>query len=114
MGVKRSGLIPAALMFPLVFCSMSLVARADDKPSVARGIELADHLCAGCHGRDQPRGISVEGVFVPSLRAIAARPHLTPGQLHDFLQIPHRPMPAIPLALADIKDLSAYIISLKE
>lgn len=114
MGETRSGSVPPALMFLLVFCSLSSTARGDDKSSVSRGIELADQYCAGCHGRDQPKGISVEGVFVQSFRAIAARPHLTPGRLNDFLQTPHRPMPAIPLALADINDLSAYILSLKE
>ncbi len=53
------------------------------------------------------------GTDVPSFRAIAARPNQTPQRLQGFIMTPHRPMPGIPLTLAEINDVAAYILSLK-
>jgi mono/diheme cytochrome c family protein len=49
---------------------------------------------------------------VPTFRAIAGR-SWTPERLQAFIATPHRPMPAIPLDMSEIRDVAAYILSLK-
>ena len=54
-----------------------------------------------------------EGTAVPSFRAIAGRPNQTPQRLQSFIMTPHRPMPGIPLSLAEVNDVVAYLLSLR-
>jgi mono/diheme cytochrome c family protein len=82
-------------------------------PSVARGKELAERLCAGCHRVNDNQGGIVQGTDVPSFRALALRPQQTPESLLAFIMTPRHPMPAIPLELNEIRDVVAYIQSLK-
>jgi len=79
--------------------------------SVARGQEIAERACAGCHGLSGT-GATIEGTPPPSFRSIAARPNVTPQRLAAFIMTPHRPMPGIDLSLADVNDVVAYILSL--
>jgi mono/diheme cytochrome c family protein len=82
-------------------------------PSVGRGKELAERLCAGCHRVNDNQGGIVQGTDVPSFRALALRPQQTPESLLAFIMTPRHPMPAIPLELNEIRDVVAYIESLK-
>jgi hypothetical protein len=50
---------------------------------------------------------------VPSFRALADRPYQTAENLQAFILTPGHPMPAIPLKLAEIRDIVDYIQSLK-
>jgi hypothetical protein len=50
---------------------------------------------------------------VPSFRVIAARPNQARERLETYIMVPHRPMPAIPLELSEVRDVVAYILSLK-
>ena len=100
-----------ALALPL--CLLAPTAHGHDELSVARGSAMVDRLCVGCHGRDGQSIMTIQGVPVPSFGTIASRPDLTPERLVGFLLTPHRPMPAIPLDLIDIKDIVAYIASLR-
>ena len=58
-------------------------------------------------------GSTVQGTAAPSFGAIAGRPNQTSQRLQSFIMTPHRPMPGIPLSLAEVNDVVAYILSLK-
>ena len=79
----------------------------------AAGRALAGQLCSSCHlvGPEQ-RGPVPDGV--PSFMAIAARP----GTMEDHLlgvlvSPPHPAMPAPPLDRRQMRDVAAYILSLR-
>src|SRR5262245_39944602 len=87
---------------------------AQTPASVARGKEIAERVCAGCHAINAGgQGSKVQGTDVPSFMAIAGRPARTPESLQAFIMTPRHPMPAIPLELNEIRDVVAYIESLK-
>jgi mono/diheme cytochrome c family protein len=88
-------------------------AQAQTQATIARGKEIAGRVCAGCHAIDDGKGATVQGVDVPSFRALANRPYRTPEALQAFIMTPRHPMPAIPLELNEIRDVVAYIQSLK-
>jgi cytochrome c len=96
-----------------------VILAAVSAPSVAqqltgspqRGRELALKLCTGCHAvsRDSP----VRRSDVPSFPAIAERPGVSAEQLAGRIIIPHPAMPGVPLTINEIRDLVAFITSLK-
>jgi mono/diheme cytochrome c family protein len=88
-------------------------ALAQTQTAVARGKQIAERVCAGCHAIDDPQGNTVQGTDVPSFIALAGRPGRTPERLKAFIMTPRHPMPAIPLELSEIRDIVAYIESLK-
>lgn len=93
-------------------CAWASAAACQTAASLARGQEITERACLGCHalgGADR----SVEGTPAPSFRSIAARPNQTPQHLATFIMTPHRPTPGINLSLADVNDVVAYILSLK-
>jgi mono/diheme cytochrome c family protein len=89
-------------------------AQPQRQPSVERGKEIAERACSGCHVIDSEKGATTfQGTEVPSFRAIAALPDRTAGRLETFVMVPHRSMPAIPLELSEVRDVVAYVLSLK-
>jgi mono/diheme cytochrome c family protein len=83
-------------------------------PSPAtRGKEIAERVCSGCHAVDDRQGGTFQGTDVPSFKELANRPRRTPETLQSFIMTPRHPMPAIPLELKEIRDVVAYIESLK-
>jgi mono/diheme cytochrome c family protein len=88
-------------------------AHGEPQAAIARGKEIAERVCAGCHAIDGQQGGTVQGTDVPSFRALADRPHRTPESLQAIIMTPRHPMPAIPLELSEIRDVVAYIQSLK-
>jgi mono/diheme cytochrome c family protein len=80
---------------------------------IARGRNVAERLCIGCHAIDGGTGGTYQQTDVPSFRAIANRANRTPERIGAFIMTPHPPMPAVPLTLAEINDVTAYILSLK-
>ena len=97
----------------VALCALSPVAHGQTSSAIVRGQELAERACAGCHAINGRQGSTIMGTDVPSFRAIAARPNQTPQRIQGFIMTPHRPMPGIPLTLAEINDVAAYILSLK-
>ncbi len=81
--------------------------------TVARGKDIAERVCAGCHAIDGRQGGTVMGADVPSFRALADRPYRTPESLQAYIMTPRHPMPAIPLELSEIRDVVDYIQSLR-
>jgi mono/diheme cytochrome c family protein len=86
---------------------------AQTPATVARGKDIAERVCAGCHAIDGRQGGTVMGADVPSFRALADRPYRTPESLQAYIMTPRHPMPAIPLELNEIRDVVDYIQSLK-
>lgn len=105
-GALGCGLLAVAL------CALGQPAQAQTQSAIVRGQGVAERACAGCHALEGSQGSVIQGVQVPSFRTIAGR-GWTPERLQSFIATPHRPMPGIPLELAEIRDLVAYIQSLK-
>jgi mono/diheme cytochrome c family protein len=77
-----------------------------------RGHELAARLCTNCHviGAETTGPVRAD---VPSFRTIGSRPGVTADHLAGRIIIPHPAMPGVPLTATEIRDIVAYIISLK-
>jgi mono/diheme cytochrome c family protein len=78
-----------------------------------RGKHLASRLCSTCHlvGDPEQRQANVD---VPSFREIANKGGQTAGAIMAHIVLPKHPMPVISLTKAELADLSAYILSLRE
>ncbi len=93
-------------------CVLTQTAQAQTPSSIMRGQGIAERACAGCHAMNGGQGSIIQGRVVPSFRAIAGL-GWSAERLQSFIMTPHRPMPATPLDLSEVRDLSAYILSLK-
>ena len=84
-------------------------------PAMAQDIDAGEKIartwCAGCHqvGADPRSGNDV----VPAFMAVAASKGMTTTALAVFLSTPHTKMPDYSLSRQQIRDVSAYIMSLK-
>jgi mono/diheme cytochrome c family protein len=87
--------------------------RAEPPGDPGRGHDLARQLCSSCHlVSPEQRGPVPHGI--PSLMAIAVRPGVTEGHLLGVLVSPPRPpMPAPPFSRQQMRDVVAYILSLR-
>jgi mono/diheme cytochrome c family protein len=111
--MKTHRMLLSALPVAAVLGLTGLPAHGQTQATVARGKEIAERVCAGCHAIDGRQGSTVQGTDVPSFRALADRPYRTPESLQAIIMTPRHPMPAIPLELSEIRDVIAYIQSLK-
>jgi mono/diheme cytochrome c family protein len=75
------------------------------------GHELALRLCANCHVVDSLASGPVP-VGVPSFATIAARAE-SAEQIAGRIIVPHPPMPDATLSAPEIRDIVAYIMSLR-
>ncbi len=105
--------LPYVLSVVGLLCAAGSAGQAQTAASIARGQEIAERACAGCHALAGSAPRRVEGIDVPSFRSIAAGPNQTPQRLQSFIMTPHRPMPGIPLSLAEVNDVVAFLLSLK-
>src|SRR5262245_32422729 len=101
-------------MLPLLAAlfALGLAAHAQTDASILRGREVAQRACAGCHAMSGTKGGSIQGIEVSSFSAIAGR-NWSAERLQAFIMTPHRPMPATPLPLSEVRDLVDYIVSLR-
>jgi mono/diheme cytochrome c family protein len=77
-----------------------------------RGRELAARLCVTCHVVDRKTSGPVRA-DVPSFLAIARRPGSTAEYLAGKIIVPHPAMPGVALTADEIRDIVAYIVTLK-
>lgn len=82
------------------------------RPSPQRGHELAMRLCTTCHGIDGEASRPMRA-DVPSFPVIAGRPWATAEYLTARIMMPHSAMPSVPLTAGEIRDIVAYILTLK-
>jgi mono/diheme cytochrome c family protein len=78
-----------------------------------RGYELAKRLCISCHAVDRATTGPVRA-DVPSFAAIARRPGSTEEYLAGKIIVPHPAMPGIALTADEVRNIVAYIVTLKK
>lgn len=124
-GPARCALSPVAtLVLLLTMVSPALAQTLDDSspepsgnlematPDPARGHEQVKKLCVGCHSVEASAGpIQTD---IPSFTSIAKRPDQTREKLLNWLTSPHPPMPDIGLSRQEIRDIGAYLMSLRK
>jgi mono/diheme cytochrome c family protein len=100
-------LVAAALSF------LALPASAQSGPGdPSRGRELAERLCAICHNVDASPG-NIAKSDVSSFYSMANRPGQSQERLVGGIVFPHPEMPTISFTNRDLKDLVAYVMTLK-
>jgi mono/diheme cytochrome c family protein len=88
-------------------------AQAQQSGNAQQGLRLAREVCAPCHLVVKEAGGSTNP-DAPTFEAIARTSGLTSAALTVMLQTPHRNMPNIVIKGDDLKNIIAYILSLKE
>ena len=101
----------AALALPL-FASLAL-AGVTSKPDPVQGKILAEKLCTNCHLVESAQQQQPANADVPSFKEIAEREDQSAGAIAARIMLPKHPMPQIPLTKAELADLAAYILSLR-
>jgi len=96
-----------------MICATASSAQAAQVGSAQQGLRLAREACAECHLVDKVAGRSTDA-DAPTFETIAMTPGLTSAALTAVLRTSHRTMPNVVLKGADINDIVAYILSLKE
>ena len=106
--------IPTALTI-LVLLGAASASSASAQMGLAdpkRGLDLAARLCSGCH-IVAPGSAATTNADVPTFAAIAGRADTTAERLAGRIIVPHPPMPNTQLTVAEMRDIIAYILSLK-
>ena len=104
--------VVAALALPL-FASLAL-AGVTSKPDPAQGKILAEKLCTNCHLVESAQQQQPANADVPSFKEIAEREDQSAGAIAARIMLPKHPMPQIPLTKAELADLAAYILNLRD
>jgi mono/diheme cytochrome c family protein len=110
--LRDRGALRRFVLIAATTCVLAQAAAAQTPSSIMRGQGIAERACAGCHAMNGGQGSVVQGTAVPSFRAIAGQ-GWSAERLQSFITTPHRPMPATPLEMSEVRDLADYILSLK-
>lgn len=78
----------------------------------SRGRELAERLCSICHNVDASPG-NIAKSDISSFFSIANRPDQSQERLAAGIIFPHPEMPTIPFTNRELRDIVAYIMSLR-
>lgn len=100
----------------ILLCALTIVAtaapgRAQQHGDAQAGRQVAEWACRGCHAIE--RGQLSMSSDVPSFPVIATRPGRTAERIEAVILSPHAPMPTLPLNTREVRDVAAYILSLK-
>jgi cytochrome c len=90
----------------------SAPSQAQDFGQPEKGLTLAKQVCSECHAIDKQSAASPNAA-APRFEAVANVPGITVLALTVALQTPHRAMPNLMLDPDEIRNVAAYIISLK-
>ncbi len=101
-------IIICLLTFSFPLGAYSQIAQLNQK----RGFELAKQLCVNCHVVGEKTQTKIKDA-VPSFQVIANKPGQNLERLAGKIIIPHPLMPTVPLTRSEIRDIVAYIMSLK-
>jgi len=100
----------AALGAGIVFAAVSAVASAEEPADPQAGFEYAQTYCATCHGISEEKSPQPQA---PRYRHDADTTGMTPTAMHVWMQTSHPTMPNIIVAPNDMRNVIAYILSLK-
>lgn len=89
-----------------------LLSSAAQAQNVAEGAKIAQTWCSGCH-QIEP-GARTASDVTPSFSSVAQMSSTTETSLAVFLSSPHQHMPDYSLSRSEIRDVSAYILSLRK
>lgn len=84
------------------------------KPDPENGRIIARALCTNCHAIEERPNAATVNADVPSFPAIANRPDQSAERISNWLLNAHGPMPNVHLTRKELRDLAAYIISLRK
>jgi mono/diheme cytochrome c family protein len=87
-------------------------AGAQNVGNAQAGLAFARTICAECHAVESKAAPS-PNAGAPTFLRIANVPGMTATALYAALQTSHRTMPNIPLEADELRDVTAYILSLK-
>ncbi|SRR6187455_2850581 len=97
------------LMFAIPLGDQS--AQAQDSLEARQGRAFAQRVCSGCHGI--VLGASSLAAGAPNFYAIARTPGMSSLALRVALETPHHSMPNLMLTTDELRDITAYIMSLR-
>jgi mono/diheme cytochrome c family protein len=95
----------------LVFAAFCLPISAARAQNVANGKAIAEVWCSNCH-RINPEQRLTASDTAPPFSSIARMRSANPSSLTALLSTKHGGMPDLTLSRQEIRDLSAYILSL--
>jgi mono/diheme cytochrome c family protein len=100
--------------FPLLLLTILLTsqtAHAQGSLEVRQGRAFAQRICATCHGIVLGAPSPVAGA--PNFYTLASTPGMSELALRVALQTPHHSMPNLMLTADEMRDVTAYIMSLR-
>lgn len=103
----------AALIAIAVFAALPFRATAQEAGDRAEGRRLAGAFCSNCHVIT-PTTKAKGSNGVPTFAAVARRPSTTPASLRNSLLSPHPQISSMQATPDELRDLIAYILSLRE
>jgi mono/diheme cytochrome c family protein len=98
-------------MFLIITAMFGQLSRAQDSLEARQGRAFAQRICATCHGIVAGAPSAVAGA--PNFYSIAATPGMSPLALRVALETPHHSMPNLMLSADELRDVTAYIMSLR-
>jgi len=100
------------VLIAAVLLASAAPALAQQSTREEAGYELAQAVCAECHGVEPNERIS-PNMDVPTFYDVANKPGITIVALSVWFRTPHPTMPNYVIREDETSDLSAYILSLK-
>lgn len=104
----------ALAAFMLLLSVPLALAGVTSQPDPVQGKALAEKLCTNCHLVGSAQQQQPANADVPSFPEIANLEGQTAGAIAARIMLPKHPMPTIPLTKAELADLAAYILSLRD
>jgi mono/diheme cytochrome c family protein len=109
-GLSMKPNLAAMTLFALVAAPHG--AHAQIAGDVAKGHEFAQQFCSECHSVEKGQRPSPNGQ-APNFETIAKTPGMTTIALTAVLRTSHRNMPNIIIADEDLRNVTAYVLSLQ-
>jgi mono/diheme cytochrome c family protein len=103
-------ILAAMTFFALVTVSCNAHAQVAGDP--AKGHAYVAQICSECHNIEKGQRPSPNGQ-APNFETIAKTPGMTAIALTAALRTPHRTMPNVIVADDDLRDVVAYVLSLR-
>jgi mono/diheme cytochrome c family protein len=96
----------------IILAALPLGAAAQETGDLAEGRHLAGMFCSNCH-IITPTKQAVGSNRVPTFSAVANRPSTTPASLRNSMLRPHPQISNLQATPDELRDLIAYILSLR-